>query len=129
MSAREKTFLIIDQNRESLVLIRNFLESFGLSNIHESCRLKEAFEILNEHSIDCVVCAWDLPEATSGFPLLKLLKLPESEQKPVFILTSESNSFDKDKLIQAAEQRVDGFLLKPFSRDTLEKLLKEKSLL
>ena len=128
MSASEKTFLIIESKKESRELIRDFLKTFGFSDVYESSRLKDAFEILNQFPIDCIVSSWDLPGA-SGFSLLKLLKAPESSRKTVFILTSESPSFDKNKLILAAVQKVDGFLLKPFTRDTFEKLLREKSLL
>jgi two-component system chemotaxis response regulator CheY len=125
MSALEKTFLIIDRAPENRVLIRDFLRSLGYSNLHEASRVSEALDILNLNEIHCIISEWETPQA-SGYSLLKLIRSQEKYAKLVFVLMSETESFEKSKLIQAASLKVDGYLLKPFSAETLDKLLKER---
>ena len=125
MSAIEKTFLIVEPKLEYRELIGGFLKTFGFSRLYFANRQSEALELLNAHSIDCIISEWDTPGA-SGYTLLKLLRGQDCARKIVFILTSQSTAFEKDKLIQAASLKIDGYLLKPFSSSALEKILQEK---
>lgn len=122
MSAFDHQFLIIEQDPKLKRQITAFLESRGYRQIHETSRVKEALDVLNEHPIDCIISEWDLPLA-SGYSLLKLIRNQEKFKSLVYILTSEADLHHQEKILRAASQKVNGFLLKPFNLLTLERIL------
>lgn len=125
MSAEEKAFLIVDEIEESRVLTQQYLRSFGFSKIYETSRISEALDVLNVNQIDCIIADWDIPGA-SAYTLLKLLRMQSKYENLVFILMSETDVFEIDRLLKAASLKVDGYLLKPFTAEALSKLLSER---
>lgn len=122
MSEFDHQFLIIEQDSKLKRQISAFLESRGYRQIYEASRVREALDVLNAHSIDCIISSWDLPLA-SGYSLLKLIRNQEKFKHLVYILTSEADVNHQEKILRAASQKVNGFLLKPFNLLTLERIL------
>ena len=122
MSAIDQKFLIIGCDLELRHRIRSCLEARGHRQIYEADRVRDALDVLNSETVDCIISEWDLPIA-NGFSLLKLLRGQERFKDLIYILMSEVDAQHQEKIVRAANQKVDGFLLKPFDLQTLEKLL------
>ncbi len=122
MSAVEHHFLIIDRDTEIRRQISEYLESCGHRQIYEASRVREALEVLNREPVTCIIAEWNLPKAT-GYSLLKLVRAQTRYKALVFLLMSEADLQHQEKILRAASQKVDGFMLKPFTLKTLERLL------
>lgn len=90
--------------------------------VDEAADGKEALGMLQKHRYDLVVSEWDLPGVT-GEQLLKWMRSrPEIASTPFVMLT---HSHDKARIIRAVKEGVSGFVIKPFTADTLIKKLSE----
>ena len=124
MSAQEKRiFLIIDPESIERAKISGFLADMGFEPI-EAERLKDALDVINTTNIDGIISDWDTPGA-NGYTLLKLLRSQERFKKIIFIMMSKVDADAQKKILQAGSLKVDGFLLKPFLKETLEAIIKK----
>ena len=110
-------FLIADANSPMRRTIRSMLLECGFSEIHEVDNGTLALQKLKSGDFDFLIADTLLP-GMDGIQLLSAVRSDAQLQRlPVLLVTAEA---DVNKVVQAAQHGVSGYILKPFTRATLE---------
>ena len=79
-----------------------------------------ALTALAQGSFDFVVTDWNMPGMT-GIELLKAIRADDRfKTLPVLMVTAEAK---REQIIEAAQNGVNGYIIKPFTAQTLEEKL------
>jgi two-component system, chemotaxis family, chemotaxis protein CheY len=113
-------FLVVDDFASMRRMVKSVLHELGYSNVTEADDGSTAFPLLRDGNFDFLITDWNMP----GMPGLELLRAVRADAKlaklPVLMLTAETN---REQIIAAAQARVDGYVIKPFTADVLKKKL------
>ena len=116
MSADMK-FLVVDDFSTMRRIVRGLLKEIGYNNCEEAEDGVEALNMLKGSKFDFVVSDINMPNMT-GFELLKAIKEdPNLKHLPVLMVTAEAR---KEDIVLAAQQGAAGYIVKPFTKATLE---------
>lgn len=107
------SLLIVDDERNLLENLYNFLKDKGFKNIYTAKNLKESRFKLANFKIDLVVLDLMLPDG-SGFDLLKEIR---KQSDMAVIILSALDGIDDRK--EGFENKADDYLVKPFFSDEL----------
>jgi len=114
------TFLVVDDFSTMRRIVVGLLRQCGVSRILEAEDGVQALRIIERNHIDFVVSDWNMPNMT-GLQLLKALRAtPKLSRMPVLLITAEGK---KENIVEAAQAGADGYIVKPFSQDTLREKL------
>lgn len=120
MSAAEIKFLIVDDFATMRRIVRNLLKEIGHLNADEAEDGLEALKKLKANPFDFVVSDVNMPNM-NGFEMLKQIRADEALKKlPVLMITAEAK---KEDIITAAQAGASGYIVKPFTKATLEEKL------
>ncbi|MBW1708410.1 MAG: tetratricopeptide repeat protein [Deltaproteobacteria bacterium] len=119
MEKEQLKIIIADSNVNLRSIIRTYLKAEGYNNLSVTENGKAAWVKIREASVDLIIADYDLPEM-NGLELLTAVRKDNRLKETPFLLIS--SEVHQDYVAQAAELRVDGYLLKPFS----QKLLTDK---
>lgn len=119
-----KHVLIVDDFPVMRKIIVNNLQQISSCKISEASDGEEALAKLQSETFDLLITDWNMPKL-SGLDLVKKLKAdPKLAKLPILMVTAESK---KEQIVVAAKAGVNGYILKPFTPETLkEKLTKMK---
>ena len=110
-------FLIADTNPPVRQTIRSMLLECGFSEIHEADNGASALQQLKSRKFDFLIADTVLP-GLDGLQLLSAIRSDAHLQHlPVLLVTAEAGV---ENVMQAALQGASGYVLKPFTRATLE---------
>ncbi len=113
----EPRFLIVDDFSTMRRIVRNLLKEIGFSNAEEAEDGVVALNMLRGSKFDFVVSDINMPNM-DGFALLKSAKADESLKGiPFLMVTAEAK---KEDIINAAQSGASGYIVKPFTKATLE---------
>jgi two-component system, chemotaxis family, chemotaxis protein CheY len=116
MSA-DPRILIVDDFSTMRRIVRNLLKEIGFSNAEEAEDGAIALAMLKASKFDFVVSDINMPNM-NGFELLKSIKSDETLKPiPVLMVTAEAK---KEDIVQAAQGGAAGYIVKPFTKATLE---------
>ncbi|MCA3154031.1 MAG: chemotaxis response regulator CheY [Burkholderiales bacterium] len=119
MSADMK-FLIVDDFSTMRRIVRGLLKEMGYNNADEAEDGQVALNMLKSSHYDFVVSDINMPNM-NGFDLLKNIRAEESlKNLPVLMVTAESK---KEDIVLAAQNGASGYIVKPFTKATLEEKL------
>ncbi len=119
---RNMKILIVDDFATMRRIIRNLLRELGFTNTHEADDGDTALPMLQSGNFDFVVSDWNMPRMT-GLDLLRAVRADANLNKlPVLMVTAESK---RERIVEAAEAGVNGYVVKPFTAGTLEEKIKE----
>jgi two-component system, chemotaxis family, chemotaxis protein CheY len=119
MSAELK-FLIVDDFATMRRIVRNLLKEIGHHNADEAEDGQDALKKLRSGPFDFVVTDINMPNM-SGFDLLQQIRADEAlKSLPVLMVTAEAK---KEDIIAAARAGASGYIVKPFTKATLEEKL------
>ncbi len=118
-------FLIVDDDDSARETLAEYLRTLGYMRITQAANGKEAISALEQDgSIEFIISDWEMPEI-NGLTLLQRIKAdPTRSHLPYLIVTSPINE-EAEKVILAAENLVDGYLIKPFRSQTLKEKINE----
>ncbi|MGE0254563.1 MAG: response regulator [Alphaproteobacteria bacterium] len=115
--------LLVDDNRHTRRLVRAVLGTVGIEQVLEASDGQEAFDLFCHNGIDLIVTDWEMTRL-DGLTFVNLVRSsPQSPRPdvPILMLTSHARM---ERVRQAREAGIDGFVVKPFSaRTLLEKIL------
>jgi two-component system chemotaxis response regulator CheY len=112
--------LVVDDFSTMRRIIKNLLTDLGYSNISEADDGSTALVALNQGNFDFVVTDWNMP-GTTGIELLKAIRADARlKTLPVLMVTAEAK---REQIIEAAQAGVNGYVIKPFTAQTLEEKL------
>ena len=115
-------FLIVDDFSTMRRIVRGLLKEIGYNNAEEAEDGAVALNMLKNAKFDFVVSDINMPNM-NGFELLAAVKKDESlKHLPVLMVTAEAR---KEDIVRAAQDGAAGYIVKPFTKATLEdKLVK-----
>ena len=110
-------FLIVDDFSTMRRIIRNLLKEIGYQHADEAEDGLAAFNKLREGRFDFVVSDINMPNM-NGFELLHKIRTEGPDRDiPVLMVTAEAR---KEDIVMAAQAGASGYIVKPFSKATLE---------
>ena len=110
-------FLIVDDFSTMRRIVRGLLKEMGCNNADEAEDGAVALNMLKGAKYDFVVSDINMPNM-NGFDLLKAVKADESlRHLPVLMVTAEAR---KEDIVLAAQSGAAGYIVKPFTKATLE---------
>ncbi|MCA2999465.1 MAG: chemotaxis response regulator CheY [Rhodocyclaceae bacterium] len=115
-------FLIVDDFSTMRRIVRNLLKEIGYTNADEAEDGAAALAKLKGGGFDFVVSDINMPNM-NGFELLAAIKAePTLKHLPVLMVTAEAK---KEDIVSAAQGGAAGYIVKPFTKATLEEKLQK----
>jgi two-component system chemotaxis response regulator CheY len=116
----ELRFLVVDDFSTMRRIVRNLLKESGFSEADEAEDGVVALQKLRGSNFDFVVTDINMPNM-NGFELLAEIKKDDKlKHIPVLMVTAEAR---KEDIVTAAQQGAAGYIVKPFTKATLEEKL------
>lgn len=115
-------FLVVDDFSTMRRIIRNLLKELGYLNIEEAEDGAQALSKIERGDFDFIVSDWNMPNM-DGITMLKNIRAssnPKIAKLPVLMVTAEAK---KENIIEAAQSKASGYVVKPFTSATLEEKL------
>ncbi len=114
--------LIVDDFSTMRRIIKNLLRDLGFTNTQEADDGSTALPMLKKGGFDFLVTDWNMPGMT-GIELLQAVRAdPELSSLPVLMVTAEAK---REQIIRAAEAGVNGYIVKPFTANTLKEKIEK----
>jgi two-component system chemotaxis response regulator CheY len=114
--------LVVDDFSTMRRIIKNLLRDLGFTNISEADDGQTALPMLQNGDFDFLVTDWNMPGMT-GIDLLKAVRADAKLQTmPVLMVTAEAQ---KDQIVDAAQAGVNGYVVKPFTAETLKEKIEK----
>ncbi len=109
--------LVVDDFSTMRRIIKNLLRDLGFTNMDEADDGSTALPMLKTGNYDFLITDWNMP-IMEGIQLLKELRAdPKLASLPVLMVTAEAR---REQIVLAAEAGVNGYIVKPFTAQTLE---------
>ena len=119
-TAADLKFLIVDDFSTMRRIVRGLLKEMGCHNADEAEDGAVALNMLKSSRYDFVVSDINMPNM-NGFELLTAIKKEDSlKHLPVLMVTAEAR---KEDIVRAAQEGAAGYIVKPFTKATLEEKL------
>ena len=130
-----KRALVIDDQRDSLLILRHFLEEMKYEHIEMELSAEKGLELIEaciEKPFDLILSDYNMGESMNGQQLLEeLTRRGLIGYKTLFIMASGETS--KEMVLSALECRPDAYIAKPFNFKTISskinQLLDERHIL
>ena len=117
MNPSDLKFLIVDDFSTMRRIVRGLLKESGYGNADEAEDGVVALHKLRNESYGFVVSDINMPNM-NGFELLDAIKADAGlKHLPVLMVTAEAR---KEDIVRAAQQGAAGYIVKPFTKATLE---------
>ena len=114
--------LIVDDFSTMRRIIKNLLRDLGFNNTSEADDGNTALPMLKNGSFDFLITDWNMPGMT-GIELLRAVRADEQlAGMPVLMVTAEQK---REQIIEAAQAGVNGYIVKPFTAQTLKEKLEK----
>ncbi|MDR6990842.1 MULTISPECIES: chemotaxis response regulator CheY [Luteimonas] len=112
--------LVVDDFSTMRRIVKNLLSDLGFNNTVEAEDGNSALAVLRQDAVELVVTDWNMPGMT-GIELLREIRAdPKFRALPVLMVTAEAK---REQIIEAAQNGVNGYIIKPFTAQTLEEKL------
>jgi two-component system chemotaxis response regulator CheY len=122
MNTTDLKVLIVDDFSTMRRIVRGLLKEMGCNNADEAEDGAVALNMLKAGKYDFVVSDINMPNM-NGFDLLKAIKADEGlKHLPVLMVTAEAR---KEDIVLAAQSGAAGYIVKPFTKATLEEKLQK----
>ena len=118
--SKDLKFLVVDDFSAMRRIVKNLLHDLGYANVTEADDGKTALPMLQAGGFDFLISDWNMP-GMSGLDLIKAVRSDAKLAKmPVLMLTAEAK---REQIIEAAQAGVNGYVIKPFTAETLKEKL------
>ncbi len=109
--------LVVDDFSTMRRIIRNLLRDLGMNNSEEADDGATALPMLKTGKFDFLVTDWNMP-IMEGIDLVRAIRAdPDLRELPILMVTAEAR---REQIVAAAEAGVNGYIVKPFTAQTLE---------
>ena len=116
--ASNLSFLIIDDNRHMLSIVRVLLQAYGGRNVHECGEASEAFETFRRTFPDIVIVDYQM-SPLNGIDFVRMVRRSEARPKPyvpIILLTAHGK---RNRVVEARDAGVNEVLVKPVTAKDL----------
>jgi two-component system, chemotaxis family, chemotaxis protein CheY len=119
---KELKYLVVDDFSTMRRIIRGLLNEMDCRNSAEAEDGVAALAVLRAQKFDVVISDINMPNM-NGFDLLKSIKADDAlKHLPVLMVTAEAR---KEDIVLAAQSGAAGYIVKPFTKATLEEKLQK----
>ena len=109
--------LVVDDFSTMRRIIRNLLRDLGFNNADEADDGSTALPMLKTGKYDFLVTDWNMP-IMEGIDLVRAIRAdPDLRELPILMVPAEAR---REQIVAAAEAGVNGYIVKPFTAQTLE---------
>ena len=109
--------LVVDDFSTMRRIIRNLLRELGFTNSEEADDGSTALPLLKSGKFDFLITDWNMP-IMEGIALVRAVRADDSlRELPILMVTAEAR---REQIVAAAEAGVNGYIVKPFTAQTLE---------
>ena len=120
MADPKMKFLVVDDFSTMRRIVRNLLKELGYANVDEAEDGVMALAKLRSEQFDFVVSDWNMPNM-DGLTMLQNIRAdPALAKLPVLMVTAEAK---REQIVEAAQAGVSGYVIKPFTAQTLSEKL------
>lgn len=113
----DKKILVVDDFPTMRKIIIDQLHQIGFTDIQEVGDGDDAIRFLKERPVDILITDWNMPNM-SGLDLVKSVrKNPKLQNMKILMITAEAK---KEQIVAAAAAGANGYILKPFDKETLK---------
>lgn len=124
MDNKSIKILVVDDFSTMRRIVKNLLKDLGFANMDEAEDGKVALGMIERGGYDFVVSDWNMPNM-SGIELLKAVRAhtnPDIKNVPFLMITAEAK---KENIVEAAQNGASGYIVKPFTAQTLDEKMKK----
>jgi two-component system chemotaxis response regulator CheY len=109
--------LVVDDFSTMRRIIRNLLRDLGFANSEEADDGSTALPLLKSGKFDFLITDWNMP-IMEGIDLVRQVRADIAlRELPILMVTAEAK---REQIVAAAEAGVNGYIVKPFTAQTLE---------
>ena len=119
MDKSQYRFLVVDDFPTMRRIVRNLLKELGFANVDEAEDGAAGLAKVKEGRFDFVISDWNMPNM-DGLQMLQAIRAdanPAISKLPVLMVTAEAR---KEDIVLAAQTGAAGYIVKPFTKATLE---------
>ncbi len=116
----KKTVLTVDDSRVTLKILKKLLADTAFEVVGEAKRGQEALDLYKETSPDAVILDIVMPDM-DGVQILEKLRGIDPGARVVMV----SSLGTKEKVMECLEKGAKSFLMKPYEKEDLLKVLKK----
>ncbi len=125
---KKLSILVVDDFPNMRRTIKNMLHSLGYFKITEAGDGDEAMETIDRlyttpSRVQLVILDWNMPRV-HGIDVLRFIRQSPRHMVHVSVLMVTAENW-AEEIIEAAEDNVDGYIIKPFVANTLEEKIKQ----
>lgn len=114
--------LVVDDFSTMRRIVKNLLNELGYKNTEEADDGNTALPILKTGKIEFLITDWNMP-GMQGIDLIKAVRAsPDTKSLPILMITAEAK---KDQIVMAAQAGVNGYIVKPFTAETLREKIEK----
>jgi two-component system chemotaxis response regulator CheY len=114
--------LVVDDDVSSRRAVRNHLRGLGFKHVRTVEDGYRAMTVLKQEHYDFVISDWDMPRMNGLFLLLAVRNDPRLAGIPLVLMALD---VEERRLADLMDREEDGYLVKPFTAETLEKKMVE----
>ncbi|MCF7886309.1 MAG: response regulator [Candidatus Marinimicrobia bacterium] len=117
----DKKVLFVDDSPTMRRIMVNSLKKIGYTNLIEAENGEDALEKIEE-DVGLILADWNMPEM-NGKEMVKELKANDQYKDiPIIMVTTRGT---KDDVVTAVKIGVNGYIVKPFTPETLKSKIKK----
>ena len=114
--------LVVDDILSMRHIVRRALLEIGFTDIHDAQNGEDGLEKLRAGGFGLLLLDWNMP-VMSGIDMLRAIRSdPTLRALPVVMITAEAHT---EQIMEAVKAGVSGYLVKPFSTQTLQEKLEK----
>lgn len=114
-------FLIVDDSPTMRRFVAIALTTAGYTDYEEAEDGQEALKKLQKGGFEFILTDWNMP-VMNGLEFVKAVRSdPKLKRMPILMVTTRGNKSD---IIDALKARVNNYVVKPFTPDTLKEKIK-----
>jgi two-component system chemotaxis response regulator CheY len=109
--------LVVDDMLTMRKIVSKICRELGFVDIKEACDGAEAWKMIQEQNFGLVISDWNMPKKT-GLEFLKEVRASEKYKNlPFLLVTAEA---ELSQVSEAVKSGVDQYVVKPFSKESLQ---------
>lgn len=120
LTGMQTPILIVDDYLAMLRLLRRVLQVIGFTQIDQANSGSSALQKLRKNAYGLIISDFNM-EPMSGLELIKETRADHRLQCLPFIMLTAST--ERDKVLAAKENGVTGYIIKPFTTETVQRKL------
>lgn len=112
--------LVVDDMLTMRKIVTKICRELGFTEIREAADGAEAWKLVQEGGFGLIISDWNMPNST-GLDLLRNVRAHEKfKRTPFLLVTAEA---EQSQVAEAVKAGVDQYVVKPFSKDSLQNKL------